>query len=391
MRARESVGGLGRWRSAAAAAAVTLTLTLLCATAYAAFTAPVVLDEAERHGGGVNYPSVATGPDGDARVVWLDNLGRSPHRLQLSTISSDGEVTAPRQISVGRPSAYAPSIATGAGGASIVAWYWAYIADVRLEGVAVRTISASGAVGPVRQLQDDCLLPGPPAVATDADGDSIVAWECYYQPSNSRPHIVARTVAADGTVSPLRVLGNTDRGGHACGCNPNPEVAVDADGDSLVVWRGEDGRVQARPLTASGIPGPLVSLTAPRNYREPLHLDHGNPVIAMSPRRARDRGMAPLLRGRPRRGALDPTPQQRPRAASSATRSDPDRLPRGIRQLPRCRNRRRGRRHHRLAVPRQDACDRPGPDDRRRRRDPNAHALTARGHRRTSSAGRHRR
>ena len=55
------MGGLGWWRSAAAAAAVTLTLTLLCANAYAAFTAPVVLDEAEQHGGGVNYPSVATG------------------------------------------------------------------------------------------------------------------------------------------------------------------------------------------------------------------------------------------------------------------------------------------------------------------------------------------
>ena len=98
-----------------------------------------------------------------------------------------------------------------------MAWYWAYIADVRLEGVAARTISASGVQGRCANSRMHRLLPGPPAVATDADGDSIVAWECYYQPSNSRPHIVARTVAADGTVSPLRVLGNTDRGGHAVG------------------------------------------------------------------------------------------------------------------------------------------------------------------------------
>lgn len=89
-----------------------------------------------------------------------------------------------------------------------------------------------------------------PRVATDSDGDAIVAWE-------GDDAVQVRLISRLGTMGPVI---NVGVGGE------DPEVAMGSTGDALVVWRYPESYVttvlRARTVSRTGILGPVKSVAA---------------------------------------------------------------------------------------------------------------------------------
>ena len=125
--------------------------------------------------------------------------------------------------------------------------------------IQARTLSAAGVLGPVRTISPPGERDGEqPAVAVDNDGDAVIAWSGF----DAGPVFEVRTLSAAGVLGPAQVLGlpalNTSE--------ESPEVAVDRDGDALIVFKGRDAtgnRIQARALSADGVLGPTLNLSPP--------------------------------------------------------------------------------------------------------------------------------
>jgi hypothetical protein len=76
-------------------------------------------------------------------------------------------------------------------------------------------------------------------VALDADGDAVVAW---YRLDTPRYQVEARTRSAAGNLGPIQILSEPDL------YSTFPQVALDRDGDALVVWSAgfePEERIQA--------------------------------------------------------------------------------------------------------------------------------------------------
>jgi hypothetical protein len=114
-------------------------------------------------------------------------------------------------------------------------------------------------------------------VAVDADGDAVFTWAFVEHPSCCQ-RVQVRARSATGALSPTQTVSAP---GQSAGGN---EIAVDAEGDALVVWIRADGttqcggsgcsRVQARVRSAAGTLGPVQTLSAPGQ-------DAGSPRVAL--------------------------------------------------------------------------------------------------------------
>jgi hypothetical protein len=97
---------------------------------------------------------------------------------------------------------------------------------------------------------------GQPQVAIDVDGDSVIVW---VRSDGANDRVQARARSAAGTLSAVQTLS-------AAGQDASfPEVAVDADGDAVITWLRSDGvndRVEARARSAAGTLSAVRTLSA---------------------------------------------------------------------------------------------------------------------------------
>jgi hypothetical protein len=100
-------------------------------------------------------------------------------------------------------------------------------------------------------------------VAIDAQGDSVFVWRRY------DGRIQGRSRSAAGVLGPIQNLS-------AAGQRANsPQVGVDSDGDAVFVWRRFDGtklRIQSRARSAAGILSPVQNLSAAGQNASPPQL-----------------------------------------------------------------------------------------------------------------------
>lgn len=93
-----------------------------------------------------------------------------------------------------------------------------------------------------------------PQVAIDGDGDALIVWRRF---DGSRLKVQARSRNAAGVLGPINTFSTI-------GDASAPQVAIDANGDALVVWENYDNllgyRIYARPRTAAGAFGPVTFL-----------------------------------------------------------------------------------------------------------------------------------
>jgi hypothetical protein len=155
-------------------------------------------------------------------------------------------------LSAGGQDAASPAVAVGAGGDGVAVW-------TRFDGdnsrVQARTVSPGGGLGPIQTLSAAGSSAFSPQVAVDADGDAVVVWTRLDGASIAQ----ARRISSAGVLGP--VLDLSPHGEDASG----PQVAIDAGGNAIALWyRSNVGALQVlgRALPATGSPGPLLRLSS---------------------------------------------------------------------------------------------------------------------------------
>ncbi len=129
--------------------------------------------------------------------------------------------------------------------------------------IQARTLSAAGVLGPVRDISPPGESGEQASVAVDNDGDAVIAWSGF----DAGSVFEVRTLSAAGVLGPVQALGSPALNTQV----ETPGVAVDRDGDALIVFKGGDGttsRIQARALSADGVLGPTLNLSPPGQAAE---------------------------------------------------------------------------------------------------------------------------
>ena len=171
-------------------------------------------------GAGAFFPDVAIGGSGDAVFTWTRYDG-SFDRVQGRTRSAAGVLTPVETLSAAGENAAEPQVAIDDGGDAVFAWH-------RFDGtndrVQIRERTAGGTLSSVQNLSPAGEDAQDAQVAVDTDGDGVVIWR------NLAGLIQARTNSAHSVLGPVRTFSDS-------GSVADPQVAVDADGDAIATWR----------------------------------------------------------------------------------------------------------------------------------------------------------
>jgi hypothetical protein len=237
-----------------ASALALIGLAAFASPAVGAFGAPVDVSTTAQN------PYVATDADGDAALTWEFGASLSTNRVQARTLSAAGALGTVHELgqTSGTTDRFA-RVATDRSGDSVFAW----TRFDPFDAVLARRLSATGTLGGIIQLSRGGD-PGPfsaPEVATDRNGDTVFTW--VNDSGFGDPRVQARTLTASGALGPIRNVSPADEIGS------QPQVATDRSGDSVLTWVREDGVdgdadiVQARQMSVNGSLGPIKDLSVP--------------------------------------------------------------------------------------------------------------------------------
>lgn len=205
--------------------------------------------------GPFSAPEIATDANGDTVFTWV-NFGLNPDRVQARTMTARGVLGTVRNVSPAGQIGSQPQVATDATGDSVLTWVREDGIDGDDDRVQARTMSVNGSLGPITDLSAAAGRAFAPQVATDADGDTIFTWLRF---NGVRDRVQGRAMSATGTLG--ATFGVDPAGPSAL----DPQVATDTNGDSVFTWErfdlGDD-RVQARTRTAAGVFGSVTNLSA---------------------------------------------------------------------------------------------------------------------------------
>jgi hypothetical protein len=209
------------------------------------------------------WPAIAIDSTGRALIVWQGHDGTNV-RIQARARTAAGVLGAVQTLSPAGQDGWAPDVAIDTNSRAIVTWY-------RFDGsryrVQARTRSAGGTLGPVETLSPESTSAQNPRVAIAPDRTAIFTWAA----SNASIQVQAVARAATGELSEVQTL--SPPGQHA----QHARVAVDAAGNAVFVWSRPDGtdqRVQLRARSAAGVLSPVQTLSA-------AGTDAWNPEVAV--------------------------------------------------------------------------------------------------------------
>ena len=202
---------------------------------------------------------VASDADGDAIAVYTRRGTQFHERVKARMISADGVLGAPITLSARGGGAFNPQIASDPAGDAVAVWTRWDGANTRVQA---RTISRNGALGPIHTLSAAGQNAGSPKVAIDADGDAVVVWG-RFRPG-TRVYVQAATVSRGGAVGPTRNLCCVGKDAAA------PQVTIDREGDAVAVWLSgpdleafppRDWTIEARSISHTGSLGAITRLS----------------------------------------------------------------------------------------------------------------------------------
>lgn len=227
---------------------------LLAAAPLAAGAARMAAEEfrVNQHDGGIQQSaSVALDASGDMVVAWQSEVPGHGDEIRARRFDAcglpRGDELAVNAVSAGQQSA--PSIAMAPDGSFVVAWQT--LVQSNLE-VRARRFDSSGttASGEIAVNTRTGNTNGSPAIASDARGNFVVAWESTIAGSYE---IRARRFDARGSAQSAEIAVNAD----TASSQRAPTLAVAADGAFIVAWHSNlDGslEIRARRFHASGAP-----------------------------------------------------------------------------------------------------------------------------------------
>ena len=150
-----------------------------------------------------------------------------------------------------------PAIALDADGDFVVVWQSTGQDPGGSTGVYAQRYNAAGVPqgGEFRVNTYTTGHQGGPDIAMDADGDFVITWRGFGQPGDSYD-IYAQRYSAAGVAQGSEFLVNT----YTTGYQDGPAIAMDADGDFVVSWLSRGGQdtsglgVYAQRFNAAGVP-----------------------------------------------------------------------------------------------------------------------------------------
>jgi hypothetical protein len=201
-------------------------------------------------GQNATQPQVAVDSNGNAVVVWARYDGAN-FRIEVERRTSSGGLSLVRSLSAAGQDAFHPQLAMDPDGNAVVVWERA---DGMNDRIQARRRTSSGGLSAVQTLSASGQDAIHPQVAVDGDGNAVVVWARF---DGSAFRIEARRRAAGGGLSAVQILSAV---GH------EPQLAMDRDGNAVVVWSviydGLNSRIQARRRTPSGSLSAVLTLSA---------------------------------------------------------------------------------------------------------------------------------
>ena len=230
------------------------------------------------------YPSMAMDADGDFVVVWNssaqdgDGKGVYGQRYNAAGVAQGSEFPVNTYTTGHQTFA---SVAMDSDGDFVVVWESYGQDDVSSKGVYGQRYNAAGG-----ELGSEFLVntyttghQTSPSVAMDADGDFVVVWESYGQDGDGYG-IYGQRYNAAGLKQGAEFPVNT----YTTSYQTRPSVAMDADGDFIVVWNSyihppdsDDYGIFARTYRADG----TSDQTEEFIINTEVEGDQEDPVVAM--------------------------------------------------------------------------------------------------------------
>lgn len=204
-----------------------------------------------------NKPSVAMDADGDFVIAWQSytqdgsDYGIYAQRYNAAGVAQGSEF----QVNTYTTSSQStPSVAMDANGDFVITWQ-SYAQDGSGYGIFAQRYNAAG-VAQGSEFQVNTFTNNPqnaPSVAMDADGDFVIAWQSF-GPDGSGLGISAQRYNAWGVAQGSEFQVNT----YTTIYQYDPSVAMDADGDFVIAWQsgGQDGSeygIYAQRYNALGV------------------------------------------------------------------------------------------------------------------------------------------
>ncbi len=212
--------------------------------------------------GPVEYPGVAADASGNSVFVWqrLDGTtncyGGPCLRIQTRARSVAGILSPIQSLSPSGRNASLPHVAVDSNGNAVFVWQ---SSDGTFLRIQTRSRSAAGTLSSTLTLSAPYQSAEYPQVAVDANGNAVFVWKRY---DGINDRIQARTLSAAGT------RGSTQSLSAAGGDATYPQVDVDPNGNAVFAWERccYDGtnnqRIQTRARSAAGILSSTQTLSA---------------------------------------------------------------------------------------------------------------------------------
>ena len=189
--------------------------------------------------------------NGDAVATWLRHDGNH-YRAQVRPMSAAGVAGADQTVSDAGADALAAEVAVDTNADATVVWArW----DGANNVIQARTRSSAGALGAVSTLSATGEDAYNPKLALEDNGDGVVVWERF---DGLDFRVQARTVAASGALGGTTTISMSGENAH------DPEIGVDADGDAVIVWKrwfNSEFRAHTKTMSNAGVFGPGVTLS----------------------------------------------------------------------------------------------------------------------------------
>jgi len=190
-------------------------------------------------------PSVATGSGGGFVIAWASdqdprakketvNYGIYAQRYDAAGVPQGGAFHASTTVAGAQ---IQPSVTVTAAGQFVIAWAGAGAGDT--DGVFAQRFDAQGLKlgGEFRVNNYTTLGQGTPSIASDANGNFVVAYTSYSQDGDSGGIYARRYSAAGAALEPAEFRVNSKTvAEQAYG-----QVAMDADGSFVVTWEDQTG------------------------------------------------------------------------------------------------------------------------------------------------------
>jgi hypothetical protein len=173
------------------------------------------------------------------------------------------EWSAPFDLSLPGTSMQDPQVAVAPSGAAVATWVSYAGSDATAQA---RRIAADGTLGPILNLSQPGRRADDPDVAIDAAGNAIVVWSDRGQ-TGTEEIVRARRITATGALEPTVDITSAGLS------SALPKVAVTPAGAATVVWFRRPGTVHLRRIDPVGGPGATLDVSPPDSSQFDLAVD----------------------------------------------------------------------------------------------------------------------